>query len=58
VLNRPTDASVSEAIPDLDDLPDDDIVYAGGPVQPEAVLVLGDFDDPSDAGTPVGFPAR
>ncbi len=53
VLNRPTDAPTDETVPELADLPDDGIVHAGGPVQPDAVLVLGDFEDPGEAGTPV-----
>jgi putative transcriptional regulator len=56
VLNRPTETTVAEALPelsDLADLADDGLVHAGGPVQPQAVLILGDFDDPAQAGTPV-----
>jgi putative transcriptional regulator len=53
VLNRPTETAVADALPELADLTDDGLVHAGGPVQPEAVLVLGDFDDPAQAGTPV-----
>ena len=29
---------------------DADLVHVGGPVQPQAIVVLGDFDDPSEAG--------
>ncbi len=50
VLNRPSDTSVAEAVPDL--LPlvaEDEPVYVGGPVQESAVLVLAEFDDPDDA---------
>jgi putative transcriptional regulator len=50
VLNRPSETAVSEAVPDL--LPlveDEDRVYVGGPVQESAVLVLAEFDDPDDA---------
>jgi putative transcriptional regulator len=40
---------------------DDEAVYVGGPVQPNAVLVLGEFVDPDDAAVPLfgalGFPA-
>jgi putative transcriptional regulator len=53
VLNRPTDATVDATVPELSDLPDDGLVHAGGPVQPEAVLVLGDFENPDEAGTQV-----
>ena len=54
VLNRPTETDVAEAVPDLAALADSvDVVHAGGPVQPDAVLVLGDFEEPEEAGTPV-----
>jgi len=54
VLNRPTETEVSEAVPDLADLTDDTgVVHAGGPVQPDAVVALGDFEEPDEAGTPV-----
>ncbi len=52
VLNRPSEATVGEAVPDLAALTgDDDQVYVGGPVQQEAVLVLAEFEDPGDAAT-------
>ena len=62
VLNRPFDAPVAELVPQLEDLVDDgENVWLGGPVQPEAVLVLGEFLDPDDAAVPLfgalGFPA-
>ncbi len=54
VLNRRTDASVDEAIPALSELLDaTEPVYIGGPVQPQAVVVLGEFDDPSAAAAVV-----
>lgn len=54
VLNRPTETEVSEAVPDLADLAEGvDVVHAGGPVQPDAVVALGDFEEPEEAGTPV-----
>lgn len=50
VLNRPSETPVAEAVPDLADLvPDGEGVHVGGPVQPSAVLVLAQFDDPEDA---------
>ena len=50
VLNRPSDTPVVEAVPDLADLvDDDDPVHVGGPVQPSAVLVLAEFEDPETA---------
>ncbi len=54
VLNRPTDAQVAEVVPALADVvTEDDVVHSGGPVQPDAVLALGDFEDPGEAGRPV-----
>ena len=62
VLNRPSDAEVSDLVPQLEQLVDDgDPVWMGGPVQQDAVLVLGEFVDPEDAAVPLfgslGFPA-
>jgi putative transcriptional regulator len=51
VLNRPSAATVSDAVPPLAPVADDaDVVHVGGPVQPQAIVVLGDFDDPERAG--------
>ena len=50
VLNRPSETTVGDAVPQLADLVDlDDRLYIGGPVQPSAVIVLAEFEDPSDA---------
>jgi putative transcriptional regulator len=50
VLNRPSDAPVREAVPGLADLGEPDgVVHVGGPVQPQAVIALGEFEDPDDA---------
>jgi putative transcriptional regulator len=62
VLNRPSPASVSELVPQLEELvEDEEPVWLGGPVQPNAVLVLGEFVDPGDAAVPLfgslGFPS-
>src|SRR5579863_2437576 len=50
VLNRPSETTVREAVPDLTELidPDDDVLV-GGPVQQSAVIILAQFDDPSNA---------
>ena len=40
VLSRPSEIRVAEAVPELAELPGDELVYVGGPVQPEAVVVL------------------
>ena len=62
VLNRPSLVQVAAAVPDLESLVDEaEQVWVGGPVQPEAVLVLGEFLDPDDAAVQVfeslGFPS-
>jgi putative transcriptional regulator len=50
VLNRPSETVVGESVPQLDGLLDlDEQVHLGGPVQPNAVIVLAEFDDPDDA---------
>ncbi len=48
VLNRPAETTVREAVPDLEWIArsPDDLVYAGGPVGPNSVIVLAEFDDP------------
>ena len=52
VLNRPADVTVGEAVPPLAALVGDEArVHVGGPVQPEAVLVLAEFEDPETAAT-------
>jgi putative transcriptional regulator len=50
VLNRPSPVTVDVAVPPLASLVDmDDVVHVGGPVQSQAIVVLGDFHDPADA---------
>ena len=50
VLNRPSETTVGEAVPQLEELVDlDDQLFIGGPVQPSAVIVLAEFEDPTDA---------
>ena len=54
VLNRESEALVSEAIPALAELAEhDELIRVGGPVQPEAVIALAEFGDPAEAGAPV-----
>ena len=50
VLNRPSETTVGDAVPQLNELvdPDEDL-FIGGPVQPSSVIVLAEFEDPSDA---------
>jgi putative transcriptional regulator len=62
VLNRPSPTPVVDAVPQLEPLAENgERVWLGGPVQPEAVLVLGEFLDPDDAAVPLfgglGFPS-
>ena len=51
VLNRPSDAAVADAIPDLTWVAEtgDDHVFVGGPVAPNGVIVLAEWEDPSQA---------
>ena len=54
VLNRAAEVRVSDVVPALADLPDsDELVRLGGPVSPESVVALGDFERPEEAGTTV-----
>ncbi len=49
VLNRPSDMQASEVVPALAELTGDDPLFVGGPVQPEAIVLLAEFSDPSAA---------
>lgn len=54
VLNRPSETTVEEAVPELADVAGaDSPVFVGGPVQPQAVLVLAEFDEPAEAASVV-----
>ena len=54
VLSRPSDVAAVEAVPVLDGLPGaDDPVFVGGPVQPEAFMVLAEFEDVDEAAAPI-----
>jgi putative transcriptional regulator len=62
VLNRPSNVTVLEAVPQLEPAVDAlEPVYVGGPVQPTSVVCLAEFLDPSLAELLVlgriGFPA-
>lgn len=51
VLNRSSESTVSEAVPELTAILDgDEPVHVGGPVQPSAIVVLADFEDVERAG--------
>jgi putative transcriptional regulator len=50
VLNRPSETTVGEAVSELEQLLEaDDPLYVGGPVQPSALIVLAEFDQPREA---------
>jgi putative transcriptional regulator len=52
VLNRAAEVRVADVVPALAELPDSDqLVRLGGPVSPESVVALGDFEHPEEAGT-------
>jgi putative transcriptional regulator len=62
VLNRPSELTVAEAAPQLDEtVEQSDLVFVGGPVQPSSIVFLAEFVEPSLAGMLVlgriGFPA-
>ncbi len=51
ILNRRSDATVGEAVPQLTPVTSqDETIFVGGPVNPDGVAVLAEFDDPDDAG--------
>jgi putative transcriptional regulator len=50
VLNRPSEATVAETVPELHEILDEDQqVFLGGPVAPSSVIVLARFTDPEVA---------
>jgi putative transcriptional regulator len=54
ILNRPSEAAVHDVVPQLEWLADPaERIYVGGPVEPNAVLVLAEFEDPADSPVPV-----
>jgi putative transcriptional regulator len=60
ILNRRSELLVSDVAPELEPLAGDGTpIDVGGPVQPDALLVLAEFDDPELAGIhvigPVGI---
>lgn len=62
VLNRPSEVTVGEAVPQLEPAVDEEApVYLGGPVQTSSIVLIAEFTDPSPAGLLVlgriGFPA-
>jgi putative transcriptional regulator len=54
ILNRRSETSVGEAVPQLTTVTDAaEPVYVGGPVNPDGVAVLAEFEDPEEAGVVV-----
>ena len=49
VLNRPSETGLREVSEELADVAGDGPVFVGGPVQPEAVVLLAEFSDPNSA---------
>jgi putative transcriptional regulator len=50
VLNRPSETTVGEAVSELEQLLEpEDPLYVGGPVQPSALIVLAEFEQPAEA---------
>lgn len=49
VLNQPSEALVEDVIPVLELITGGGPVFVGGPVQPEALMVLGEFSDEEKA---------
>jgi putative transcriptional regulator len=52
VLNRPSGVTVGDAVPPLAEIADEDaLVFVGGPVQEDAVIVLAEFAHPDRAAS-------
>ena len=49
VLNRPSDAAVEAVVPELAEIAGGEPIWIGGPVQPEALVLLAEFSDPAAA---------
>ena len=49
VLNRPSETDVLEVAPELGEIVEPGPVFIGGPVQPQALVVLAEFADPTAA---------
>jgi putative transcriptional regulator len=54
VLSRPSEVRADDAVPALEGCPGaGDPVFVGGPVQPNAFMVLAEFDDVTEAAAPI-----
>jgi putative transcriptional regulator len=49
VLDRPSDTSVESVVPQLAEIAGGEPIHVGGPVQPEAIVLLAEFADPEAA---------
>lgn len=49
VLNRSAEVAVADVVPELADAAVDGTLFVGGPVQPEAIVLLAEFSDPDAA---------
>lgn len=49
VLNRPTGTTVQEAAPPVAEMIGEGELHVGGPVMPEAVVIVAEFERPEDA---------
>jgi putative transcriptional regulator len=49
VLNRPSETEVAAIVPELETVAGHEPIHVGGPVQPDALVVLGEFADPEKA---------
>ena len=49
ILNRPADAPARDLLPVLEEIAGEDPLFIGGPVQPQAVVLLAEFADPEAA---------
>ena len=49
VLNRPSDTSVESVVSELAEITGGEPIYVGGPVQPQALVLLAEFANPEAA---------
>ena len=49
VLNNPSETTLAEVSEELADIAGHEPIYVGGPVQPDALVLLAEFNDPSAA---------
>jgi putative transcriptional regulator len=49
VLNRPSETQLAEISPELAEIAGDGPIFVGGPVQPDALVLLAEFSDPTAA---------